>query len=400
MKPRVFLIVLDSLGVGGASDAGEYGDEGSNTLCACATSPFFCMDNMRSLGLFNVDCALESPYVSTDALLMPISAPAGAFARLREASKGKDTTVGQWEMAGVISPERFPTYPNGFPAELIDAFARACGRGVLCNRPYSGAAVIRDFGPEHLETGRLIVYTSADSVFQVAAHEDVVPPERLYEYCRMARKILVGKHGVARVIARPFKGEAPNFVRMPCRRDFSLEPTGTTMLDVLKAQGRDVLSVGNIYDIFAHRGITDHVFAKDNAEGIERTIDRMDRDFGGLCYTNLADFDMVYGHRNDVDGCARALAYFDKNVPRILRHLHEGDLLMVTADHGCDPLTPSIDHSRECVPWVIAGPRVRPGVNLGTRPTFADVAETILDYLGAPALGTGTSHVSSIIKEA
>ena len=350
---------------------------------------------MASLGLLNIEGALESPY-HVD--LKPVTSPTGAFARLREASAGKDTTVGHWEMAGVISPKRFPTYPNGFPKEVLDEFTRQTGRGVLCNKPYSGTQVIQDYGREQLETGKLIVYTSADSVFQIAAHEDLVPPEQLYEYCRIARKILTGEHGVARVIARPYTGEWPHFERTPRRHDFSLEPTGTTMLDVLKEAGQDVLSIGKIYDIFAHRGITDHVFTSGNEEGIERTVEATGRDFTGLCYTNLVDFDMIYGHRNDAPGYARALSYFDSQLPRIVAGLRDDDLLMITADHGCDPVTPSTDHSREYVPWLVCGPHVRAGVDLGTRPTFADVSATVLDYLGAPALPNGMSHLDQILE--
>ncbi|MCI6843424.1 MAG: phosphopentomutase [Coriobacteriaceae bacterium] len=395
MGKRVFLIVLDSFGIGAEPDAAEWGDEGSNTLCACATTGELAVPNMASLGLLNIEGALESPY---DAGLSPVASPIGAFARLREASAGKDTTVGHWEMAGVISPKRFPTYPNGFPREVLDEFERQTGRGVLCNRPCSGTQVIEEYGREQLETGKLIVYTSADSVFQIAAHEDAVPPEQLYEYCRIARRILVGEHGVARVIARPYAGEWPNYARTPRRHDFSLEPTGTTMLDALKDAGQDVLSIGKIYDIFAHRGITDHVFTSGNDEGIERTAEATGRDFAGLCFTNLVDFDMIYGHRNDAPGYARALSHFDSQLPRIVAGLRDDDLLMITADHGCDPVTPSTDHSREYVPWLVCGPRVRAGADLGTRPTFADVSATVLDYLGAPALPSGTSQLDQILE--
>ncbi|WP_077597352.1 phosphopentomutase [Olsenella urininfantis] len=396
MGKRVFLLVLDSFGIGEAPDAARYGDEGSNTLCACATSPSFSMDNMRELGLFNIDGALDSAY-ETD--LTPAPSPRGAFARLQEASVGKDTTAGHWEMAGVISPEGFPTYPDGFPSEVIEEFELKTGRRVLCNRPYSGTDAIRDFGDEMVETGALIVYTSADSVFQIAAHEDVVPCEQLYEYCRIARSILTGEHGVGRVIARPFVGESGSYARTSHRHDFSLEPTGTTMLDRLSEEGKDVVSVGKVYDIFAHRGIGESIPTSCNAEGIDRTIELLDRDFEGLCFTNLVDTDMIYGHRNDVDGYAAALSYFDGHVPAILSRLRDEDLFMVVADHGCDPVTPSTDHSREYVPWVIAGPRVRPGVNLGTRPTFADVSATILEYLGASPLGVGVSHAGEILEE-
>ena len=392
MTKRVFIIVLDSFGIGEEPDAVAWGDEGSNTLCACATSPFFDIPNLTQLGLCNIEGALESVYEHS---LKPIDSPTGAFARLQEESQGKDTTVGHWELAGVISPKRFPTYPDGFPEEVLDAFREATGRDVLCNRPYSGTDVIRDFGEEHLETGDLIVYTSADSVFQIAAHESIVPPELLYQYCQLARNILTDEHGVARVIARPFEGKPP-FKRTPRRHDFSLEPTGTTMLDAIKAAGLDVLSVGKIYDIFAGRGTTDHILTKNNPDGIEKTLAWMDRDFNGLCFTNLVDTDMIYGHRNDVDGYAKAISYFDAKLPELMAKLRDEDLLMITADHGCDPITPSTDHSREYVPWLITGPHVRKGIDLGTLPTFADVSATVLDYLGVNPLGVGTSRLAQI----
>lgn len=394
-RKRIFLIVLDSFGIGSEPDWPEFDDEPSNTLMACATTGLLKIPHMTKLGLLNIEGVLDGPY---DVDMVPAASPTGAYARLREASRGKDTTVGHWEMAGVVTPQPFPTYPQGFPDEVIEQFERQTGRGVLCNRPYSGTDVIRDYGEEHLKTGKLIVYTSADSVFQIAAHESIVPPEQLYEYCRMARAILTGKHGVARVIARPFEGEAGNFSRTSRRHDFSLEPTGSTMLDMLNSHGFDMLSVGKIYDIFAHRGMTDFVYTANNAEGIEKTIERTQRDFNGLCFTNLVDTDMIYGHRNDAVGYAKAISYFDKKLPELLAGLHDDDLLMLSADHGCDPVTPSTDHSREYVPWLIAGPRVRAGVSLGTRPTFTDISATILDYLGAPSLGVGTSHVDEILE--
>ena len=395
MARRVFLIVLDSFGIGAAPDADAWGDAGSNTLCACATSGQLNIPAMTRLGLLNIDGALDSPY---DVDLAPVAAPEGAFARLTEASQGKDTTVGHWEMAGVISATPFPTYPDGFPAEVMDEFERQCGRGTLCNKPYSGTDAIRDFGEEHLKTGKLIVYTSADSVFQIAAHEGIVPPEELYRYCRIARAILTGKHGVARVIARPFEGEPGSFTRTSHRHDFSLEPTGRTMLDALLASGRDVISIGKIGDIFAHRSTGEEIPTGPNPVGIEKTLEVMDRDFEGLAFTNLVDGDMVYGHRNDAEGYARAMSYFDEHLADMLAKLRKDDLLMICADHGCDPVTPSTDHSREYVPWVIAGPRVKAGCNLGTRPTFADVAATVLDYLGAKPLEAGTSHVAEILE--
>ena len=393
MTRRVFLIVLDSFGIGEEPDAAAWGDEGSNTLCACATSPYFDIPNLTRLGLCNIEGALDSVYTHT---LAPIATPMGAFARLQEASQGKDTTVGHWEIAGVLSAERFPTYAQGFPDELIEAFEEAVGHHVICNLPYSGTDVIRDFGREQVETDALIVYTSADSVFQIAAHEDVVPPELLYEYCRIARELLVGDHGVARVIARPFEGAWP-YQRTSRRHDFSLEPTGTTILDRLVAEGKEVLSVGKIYDIFAGRGTTDHVLTTGNPDGIEKTLAWMDRDFEGLCFTNLVDTDMIYGHRNDVDGYAKAISYFDAKFPEFEAKLRPGDLLMVTADHGCDPVTPSTDHSREYIPWIVTGHGVRPGTDLGTLPTFADIGATILDYLGATPLEFGTSHLAEIL---
>ena len=394
MAKRVFIIVLDSFGIGEEPDAAAWGDVGSNTLCACATSPHFDIPNLTSLGLCNIEGALESVYTHS---LAPITSPTGAFARMQEASQGKDSTVGHWEMAGVISPKPFPTYPNGFPPEVLEPFEQATGRKVICNLPYSGTKVIRDYGREHVETGALIVYTSADSVFQIAAHEDIVPPEQLYEYCRIARAQLTGDHAVGRVIARPFKGEWP-FKRTSRRHDFSLEPTGTTMLDQLKSEDYDVLGIGKIYDLFAGRGTTDHILTKNNPDGIDKTIAWMDRDFNGLCFTNLVDTDMIYGHRNDVDGYAKAISYFDSKLPEMLAKLREDDLFMITADHGCDPVTPSTDHSREYVPWLVAGPHVRKGADLGTLPTFADISATVLDYLGAHPLTTGTSRLTQILQ--
>lgn len=395
MPKRVFVVVLDSFGIGEEPDAAAYGDEGSNTLCACATSGVLNIPNMTKLGLLNIDGALDSVY---DVDLKPIESPVGAYARMREKSAGKDTTVGHWEMAGVISPKKFPTYPDGFPQEVIEEFEQKTGRKVLCNKPYSGTDVIRDFGKEHIETGALIVYTSADSVFQIAAHEDVVSPEKLYEYCRIAREILQGKHGVARVIARPFEGEWP-YHRTSRRHDFSLEPTGITMLNRLKESGFDVLSIGKIYDIFAHRGMTEFEFTTCNADGIQKTIEATSKDFNGLCFTNLVDTDMIYGHRNDPVGYSNALSYFDEHIPQIIEGLREDDLFIITADHGCDPVTPSTDHSREYVPLLITGPKVKSNTNLGTTATFADMAETILDYFGVEQLGVGTSRLSEILKE-
>lgn len=379
---RVFLIVLDSVGIGEMPDAKDFGDEGSNTLRAASTSKYFSMPNMRKLGLFNID-GVE--------IGVKEAAPQGAFARMTEASRGKDTTIGHWEIAGVISPVPLPTYPDGFPKEILEEFSRKTGRGVLCNRPYSGTEVIRDFGEEHMRTGDLIVYTSADSVFQIAAHEEIVPVDKLYEYCETARRILTGKHGVGRVIARPFEGEPGNFKRTVRRHDYSLEPPKTTMLDQLKEAGYEVLAVGKIYDIFAGKGITDSVRTTGNEDGINKTLEWMEREFEGLCFVNLVDYDMLYGHRNDVEGYAKALTYFDERLPELLEKLKEDDILMITADHGCDPSTPSTDHSREYTPLVMYGAHAPAGKNFGTRAAFADIGATILHYFGVEQKTAGES---------
>ncbi len=379
---RVFLIVLDSVGIGEMPDAAEYGDAGSNTILAASRSPYFSMPNMKKLGYFNIDgVAVEDKEEQ----------PQASFARMAERSKGKDTTIGHWEIAGVISKAPLPTYPAGFPEEIIEEFSQKTGRGVLCNRPYSGTEVIKDYGQEHMRTGDLIVYTSADSVFQIAAHEEIVPVEQLYEYCEIARRILVGKHGVGRVIARPFVGEEGNYTRTSNRHDFSLEPPKTTMLDQMKAEGLDVLAVGKIYDIFAGKGITEFVRTVNNEDGIRKTLEFMERDFEGICFVNLVDYDMLYGHRNDVDGYARALTYFDGRLPELLSKMRAEDILLITADHGCDPSTPSTDHSREYTPLIMYGRLVAPGINYGTRETFADIAATILAYFGIKPECAGTS---------
>lgn len=379
---RVFLIVLDSFGIGEMEDAAAYGDKGTNTLRSVSSSPEFDMPHMKNLGLFNIEGVTCREGVE---------APRARIARMKEASKGKDTTIGHWEIAGIWSKQPLPTYPNGFPKEILEAFSKATGRGVLCNKPYSGTEVIQKYGDEHVKTGDLIVYTSADSVFQIAAHEEVVPVETLYEYCRMAREILQGEHGVGRVIARPFIGTSGHYTRTPKRHDFSLEPPAVTMLDQLKAAGKDVISVGKIKDIFAGRGITDFVYTKGNEEGIERTSEYLDQDFEGLCFINLVDYDMLYGHRNDIDGYARALTYFDRKLPELMDKLKEDDILMITADHGCDPgYTVSTDHSREHTPFLMYGKKVVPA-NLGTRETFADIGATVLDYFGITPEFAGTS---------
>lgn len=370
---RVFLIVLDSFGIGEMEDAASYGDLGTNTLRSVSSSSFFHMPNMKKLGLFNIDGVDCEDGVSN---------PNASIARMKEASKGKDTTIGHWEIAGFISDHPMPTYPDGFPQEVLDEFTKKTGRDVLCNKPYSGTKVIHDYGQEHIDTGKLIVYTSADSVFQIAAHEEVVPVETLYEYCKIARKILVGKHGVGRVIARPFIGKDGVYERTPKRHDFSLIPPKDTMLDVLKAGGYDVIGVGKIYDIFAGKGITEYTYTEGNADGIEKTLQYLKKDFEGLCFINLVDFDMLYGHRNDIDGYAKALSYFDEKLPEIMKELREDDILMITADHGCDPgYTVSTDHSREHTPFIMYGQKINPK-NHRTRESFSDIAATVLDYFG------------------
>ena len=383
MGRRVFLVVLDSVGIGALPDADFYGDEGSNTLAAAAKGTEFFLPNLESLGLFDIEGVTQ--------LKKGIGAPAGAYGRLMEASKGKDTTIGHWEIAGIVSERPLPTFPNGFPQDLIEEFSRRTGRRVLCNKPYSGTDVIRDYGKEHMETGALIVYTSADSVFQIAAHEAVVPIEELYRYCEIARELCEGAYGVGRVIARPFEGEHP-FVRTSRRHDYSLVPPERTMLNILAESGYDVIGVGKINDIFAGSGLTEFVRSSGNEEGIEQMITYGDKEFDGLCFVNLVDFDSKYGHRNDVEGYARALSYFDKNLPRLLSKLGEDDLLLITADHGCDPATPSTDHSREYVPLVAAGPSVVPGACIGTRETFADTGATVLDWFGIFGGIKGTSY--------
>ncbi len=386
---RIFLIVLDSCGCGEMPDAQSFGDVNVNTLRSCATSAKLHIPAMLSCGLGNID--------GVD-YLEKTAEPKGAVARLQEASMGKDTTIGHWEIAGIVSPDPLPTYPDGFPEELLKPFREATGRGVLANAPWSGTEVINKYGAEHVRTGDLIVYTSADSVFQIAAHEDLVPPEQLYEYCRIARKLLVGKHGVGRVIARPFVGnEKDGFVRTSNRHDFSLEPPARTMLDAIKDAGKDVLAVGKIYDIFAGRGTTEHVYNKSNTDGMEHTTDYAKRDFDGLCFVNLVDFDMLYGHRRNIDGYANAITEFDGWFGSFLQTLGEDDIVMITADHGCDPAyTATTDHTREYVPLLVAGKRVKP-VNLGTRKSFADIAATVTELLNVPFETPGKSFAAEIL---
>ena len=385
---RVFLIVLDSFGIGALPDAAAFGDPGTNTLRSCATSEYLNIPNMVSAGLANIDGVNCLPKAD---------APTGAYARLAEQSMGKDTTIGHWEIAGIVSPNPLPTYPNGFPDEVLEPFKAATGRGVLANAPWSGTEVINEFGDEHVRTGDLIVYTSADSVFQIAAHEDVVPLEQLYEYCRIARKLLQGKHGVGRVIARPFVGTSGAYKRTSNRHDYSLEPPKATLLDAIKAAGKASIGVGKIYDIFAGIGVTEHVYNKSNADGMAHTLHYADTDFEGLCFVNLVDFDMVYGHRRDIDGYAKALTEFDAWLPQLLGKLGDEDIVMITADHGCDPgYAATTDHTREHVPLLILGKQVKP-VNLGTRASFADIAATVAQLLDVELDTPGKSFAEEIL---
>ena len=386
---RVFLIVLDSFGIGAAPDAEKFGDAGTNTLASCVKSTKTDLKTMICAGLGNIDGVDCLPKVDN---------AIGAYGRLTEASQGKDTTIGHWEIAGIVSDDPLPTYPDGFPDEVLAPFKAATGRGVLANAPWSGTAVIEKYGKEHMETGDLIVYTSADSVFQIAAHEDIVPPEQLYEYCRIARKILVGKHGVGRVIARPFVGEPGNFKRTANRHDFSLEPAKDTLLDAVKKSGLDSIAVGKIKDIFAGYGITEFVYNKSNADGLCHTDHYADQDFNGLCFVNLVDFDQAYGHRRDAAGYAEALNEFDRWLAAFLPKMGQEDILFITADHGCDPgYAATTDHTREYVPLLVLGKQVKP-VNLGTRQTFADIAATIAALLGIDLDTPGQSFANEIIK--
>ena len=385
---RIFLIVLDSFGVGALPDSEAFGDVGVNTLAACATSSQLQIPTMIAAGLGLID--------GVSCLPKP-AAPTGAYGRLAEASMGKDTTIGHWEIAGVVSPKPMPTYPNGFPEEVLAPFRAATGRGILCNQPISGTKAIELYGDEHVRTGDLIVYTSADSVFQIAAHEKVVPLEELYRDCRIARQQLQGKHGVGRVIARPFVGTSGNYRRTSNRHDFSLEPPSETMLDAIQKAGLASIAVGKIFDIFAGRGMTEHVYNTSNADGLDHAMDYSKEDFHGLCFVNLVDFDMLYGHRRDIDGYARALTEFDRWLPSFLEQLGDEDLVMITADHGCDPAyLATTDHTREYVPLLVLGKAVKP-VNLGTRKTFADIAATVTALLGVPYETPGISFASEIL---
>lgn len=385
---RVFLIVLDSCGAGQMPDAHLFGDNDCHTIKRISSSQKFNADNLLKMGLGNIE-GLE--------FLGKTDNPTAAVCKMTEKSMGKDTTIGHWEIAGVVSDSPLPTYPDGFPDDVLEEFSKAVGRKVLCNKPYSGTEVIKDYGKQHVETGDLIVYTSADSVFQIAAHEEVVPLETLYEYCRIARKILKGKHAVGRVIARPFIGEYPDFKRTANRHDFSLEPPKDTLLDAVKNSGKTVYAIGKIFDIFAGKGVSDKVFTHSNTEGMQESIKAVESDFSGLCFINLVDFDMLYGHRQDIDGYAAALAEFDSWLPTFLDKMQDDDILMITADHGCDPGDSHTDHTREYTPLVVYGKNVK-SVNLGVRSSFADIAATCADYLDVEFKGDGVSFLSDILN--
>ena len=388
-KKRVFLIVLDSFGIGEMPDAKKYGDEGSNTLAAIVKSEKYKTPNLEKLGLFNiegVDCKED------------VENPQASFARLAESSNGKDTTTGHWEMAGIISEHPFPTFPNGFPEDFLEEYSKRVGRKILCNKPYSGTEVIKDYGREHLETGALIVYTSADSVFQVAGHEDVISLEELYRCCEIAREMLQGDLGVGRVIARLFVGKEGSFERTRNRHDYALDPTGPIVMDDLVKNGFDSIGVGKIYDIFAGKSVEESYKMEDNIDGMNITLDLCDKDFNGLCFVNLVDFDMIYGHRNDVDGYANAASEFDKQLGQMMDKLREDDIVIITADHGCDPSTESTDHSREYVPMIIFGDKIKAGIDLKTRNTFADIGKTIADIFGIESPIPGTSFYKEVSK--
>ena len=386
---RVYLIVLDSFGIGAMPDAKAFGDEGVNTLAACAGSKELKIPNLLKAGLGNIDGVTCLPKEEN---------PTGAYARLTEKSMGKDTTIGHWEIAGIVSPNPLPTYPEGFPEEVLEPFRKATGRNVLANAPWSGTAVIDEFGQQHQKTGDLIVYTSADSVFQIAAHEETVPLEQLYEYCRIARAQLVGKHGVGRVIARPFVGTPGAYKRTSNRHDYSLEPPAKTLLDAVKDAGKDSIGVGKIYDIFAGIGTTEHVYNKSNADGMAHTDHYAERGFEGLCFVNLVDFDMLFGHRRDIDGYAKALTEFDTWLGNFLPKLGQEDVVLITADHGCDPAyEATTDHTREYVPLLVLGKNVKPG-NIGTRESFADIAASVAEMLRVDLETPGKSFAKEVLK--
>lgn len=390
MSKRAFLIVLDSFGIGAMPDASKFGDSDANTLKSISKSDYFNIETLQKLGFCNID-GIDYLDSTTN--------PSAAYGRLSELSNGKDTTIGHWEISGIVSKNPLPTYPDGFPDEIIKEFCARTERNVLCNKPYSGTEVIKEYGQRHIDTGDLIVYTSADSVFQIAAHEDIVPIDELYRYCKIAREILTGKHSVGRVIARPFATVNGEFIRTTNRHDYSLEPPKDTMLNYISNKGLDCIAVGKINDIFAGSGITEFVYTESNTDGMEKTHEYLRKDFSGLCFINLVDFDTLYGHRNDVDGYAKAIAQFDSWLSDFINDLRDDDVLIITADHGCDPgFKASTDHSREYVPVIVYGKHIKP-VNIGTRAGFCDIGKTVCDYLGVVNILEGNSFLEDIYEQ-
>lgn len=387
MIDRIIWIILDSVGIGELPDAALFGDEGSNTLENIARQTPLDLPNLYKMGLGNIDGVTA---------LKKEKKPIGNYGKLAEISMGKDTTIGHWEMTGVYSPKPFPTYPNGFPESIIKSFENQTGRKVIANKTASGTEIIAELGEEHIKTGALIVYTSADSVFQIAAHEEVVPIEELYKYCEIARNILTGEHAVARVIARPFVGETGSFKRTANRRDFSLLPPYKTVLDYTKESGRDVIGIGKIEDIFCGQGLTEAIHTLDNMDGVDKTIQYIQQENKGIIFTNLVEFDSSWGHRNDVKAYAQGLMDFDKRLEEIIKAMKPTDILFINADHGCDPTTQSTDHSREYIPFIAYGEVLAKGVNIGTRKTFADIGQTICDIFKLPPVPTGESFFKAI----
>lgn len=386
MKKRAILIILDSVGIGALPDAAEFGDKGANTLGNIYRARGgINLPNLYALGLANIDGALMGKGVA---------APAGAFGKAAEITKAKDTTCGHWEISGLLMDKPFQVFPNGFPEKLMREFEEKIGRKTLCNFPASGTAIINEYGDEHMRTGYPIVYTSADSVFQVAAHEDVIPLEELYKICETARELLYGDYFVGRVIARPFIGSNGKYTRTENRRDYAVEPTGDTILDALTREGKKTIAIGKIEDIFAHRGITVADHTKNNHDGIEVTIKYISEGEGDFIFTNLVDFDMLYGHRNDVEGYAKALEYFDEQLTRIIEEMKDGDILIISADHGCDPTYPGTDHTREYIPVLACGDSIEPGTNLGVLDSFADIGASIYEYLTDKKWAVGDSFLS------
>ncbi len=386
---RVIIIVLDSVGVGGLPDAYKYGDEGSNTLANTAkTVGGLNIPNFKKLGLGNI-IKVEG--------VEPSKSPMASYGKMTERSAGKDTTTGHWELMGICLPDPFPVYPNGFPKEVIDEFEKKIGRKILCNKPASGTEIIKKLGEEHMKTGKPIIYTSADSVFQIAAHKETIPLKELYEMCEVARDILRGEHSVCRVIARPFIGEPGSFVRTTERRDYSVKPPGKTVLDYATDVGFEVFAVGKIGEIFVNQGITEALHIDNNMDGVDKTLAYMEKKDKGIIFTNLVDFDMLWGHRNNPEGYAKGLEEIDKRIPEIIENLKSDDILVFTADHGCDPTTPSTDHSREYVPLIVYGERIKSGVNLGICKTFSDLGKTIADLMNFDAPVEGESFAEIIV---